>query len=116
MVAQYAGDTNYEASPGPGLAIITVTGTDFALAVNPPSLTVPAPGQAVTANVYVNGQSNYTGYDQLQSCIVLKITGRVHLLLLATLHHRHRCHDAYDPNHRTARIGERLDSAIKTYA
>jgi hypothetical protein len=60
IAASYNGDSNYPAAGGGGLSDIIVTGSDFVLL---PSLSsVPAiPGESGFVQIYIQGQSNYSG-------------------------------------------------------
>ena len=60
IAASYNGDSNYPAAGGGGLSDIIVTGSDFALV---PSLSsIPAiPGESSFVQIYIQGQSNYSG-------------------------------------------------------
>jgi hypothetical protein len=60
IAASYNGDSNYPAAGGGGLSDIIVTGSDFALI---PSLSsVPViPGESGFVQIYIQGQSNYSG-------------------------------------------------------
>jgi plastocyanin len=66
ITANYNGDSNYPSAGGGGLTDITVTGSDFALI---PSLSsVPAAaGESGFLQIYVLGQSNYTGTINLSA-------------------------------------------------
>jgi subtilase family serine protease len=57
--ASYGGDSNYPAASG-GPVSISVTGSDFVLVPNQPSLTV-ARGDSALFTIFVQGQSNYAG-------------------------------------------------------
>jgi hypothetical protein len=61
VTAQYAGDSNYPSAQNFGPSTVTVTGNDFSLAPNPPSVTVTAPGSSAGTMLIVSGQSSYNG-------------------------------------------------------
>ncbi len=60
IYAQYSGDTNYPLSQSLSDTTLTVSGTDFAVLVNPGSLTISR-GSQKTVMVYIEGQSSYSG-------------------------------------------------------
>lgn len=58
VAVQYVGDSNYLAST---TSPITVTVTDFSVAVNPTSLDISAPGQSGTATLTITPLDGFTG-------------------------------------------------------
>jgi hypothetical protein len=61
IAASYGGDSNYPSAAGGGLTNVVVSGSDFALIPNGPSITL-SPGQLGGGLlIFVQGQSNYSG-------------------------------------------------------
>jgi hypothetical protein len=58
ITAQYSGDTNYEASTSTATQIFA---PDFALAANPPSLTIASPGQSAASAIAVAYNNGFSG-------------------------------------------------------
>ena len=62
IYAQYNGDANYPAAQNFSQTTITVTGNDFNLSTNAPSVTVPSPGATTSGLLlFVGAQSGYSG-------------------------------------------------------
>ncbi len=61
MTARYPGDANYPEAVNFAQSTITVNGTDFALIPSTPTVTVSSPGASGGLNLFVGGQSSFTG-------------------------------------------------------